>query len=139
MQAAQRNIERPPAASRNEQHRRRRGLRADAWGRSAEELVARRYEAMGASVLARRARTEAGEIDLVLEMDGAIVFAEVKARRSLEEALRAAPRGWGRRGQAALAYAAAMGHAGDIRLDLAAVDRAGEVEILPNAGMEAAF
>ena len=37
-------------------------------------------------MLARRARTEAGEIDMVAERDGLLAFIEVKARPSLAEA-----------------------------------------------------
>lgn len=37
-------------------------------------------------MLAERARTPAGELDLVVEKDGFLVFVEVKARPSLREA-----------------------------------------------------
>jgi putative endonuclease len=37
-------------------------------------------------VLARRARTEAGELDMVAEREGLLAFVEVKARPSLAEA-----------------------------------------------------
>lgn len=37
-------------------------------------------------MLARRVRTEAGEIDMVAERDGLLAFIEVKARPSLAEA-----------------------------------------------------
>lgn len=119
---------------------RRRGASAHRWGVAAEELALKRYLGLGARLLARRARTQAGEIDLVLALGETMVFVEVKARRSLAEALCAAsPRTWARRGEAAVSYAAAAGHTGDIRLDLAAVDRGGQIEIIENIGLEAAF
>lgn len=43
----------------------------------------------GWRVLARRARTPAGEIDLVAERDGLLAFCEVKARPSLQAAAHA--------------------------------------------------
>nr|WP_232478476.1 YraN family protein [Roseomonas rosulenta] len=43
-------------------------------------------EREGWAVLARRARTPAGEIDLVAERSGLLAFIEVKARPSLNEA-----------------------------------------------------
>lgn len=49
----------------------------------------------GWTVLARRLRTPAGELDLVVERDGLLAFVEVKARPSLRagaEALRPAQR-----------------------------------------------
>ncbi len=43
----------------------------------------------GWHVLARRARTPAGELDLVAEREGLLAFIEVKARPSLAEAAHA--------------------------------------------------
>lgn len=52
-------------------------------GRRGEDLAAAHFERLGYRVLARNARTRRGELDLVLATPdgGAIVFAEVKARR----------------------------------------------------------
>lgn len=117
-----------------------RGRRSQQWGVCAEAAAARVYAARGAELLESRKRTAGGEIDLVLKIGTMIVFAEVKARRRMADALRAAPaRGWTRRSEAALAYAAEIGHSGAIRLDLAAVDGNGDVEILENVGMAASF
>jgi len=55
-------------------------------GREAEELVAAGWEKRGFCVLARRLRTSAGEIDLVVANEESLVFVEVKARRSMAEA-----------------------------------------------------
>ena len=59
------------------------GRRAQASGLDAEALACAALAAEGWQVLARRARTPAGEIDVVAERDGLLVFAEVKRRPSL--------------------------------------------------------
>ncbi|MES2714060.1 MAG: YraN family protein [Pseudomonadota bacterium] len=66
--------------------RRQRGSRAAATGTGAEDIAAGLLLAEGWVVLARRARTPAGEIDLIAERDGLLAFVEVKARPSLVEA-----------------------------------------------------
>lgn len=66
-----------------------RGRRAEASGRDAEGIAAAALAATGWSLLARRARTPAGEIDLVAEHQGLLAFIEVKARPSLAEAAHA--------------------------------------------------
>ncbi len=59
---------------------------AEMMGRGAEDAVARRLEGLGFTVLARRLRTGAGEIDLVVADAGRLVFVEVKARGCLAAA-----------------------------------------------------
>jgi putative endonuclease len=63
-----------------------RGQRAEATGRDAEAIAAAALSRDGWTVLARRVRTPAGELDLVAERDGLLAFVEVKARPSLSEA-----------------------------------------------------
>ena len=66
--------------------RQRRGARAEVTGRDAEDAAVEALARDGWSVLARRARTPAGELDLVAEQGGLLAFVEVKARPSLAEA-----------------------------------------------------
>lgn len=63
---------------------------ADARGREAEALAAEWLERQGWSILARRVRTPAGEVDLVARRPGLVAFVEVKARATragLDQAL----------------------------------------------------
>lgn len=53
-------------------------------GKIGEELAARELASRGYAVLARRYRTRHGEIDIVCEHHGTIVFVEVRARASAE-------------------------------------------------------
>ena len=63
--------------------------RAEARGRWAERIALWRYRLMGFRLLAQRYRTAVGEIDLVLRRGHLVVFVEVKARASLDDALHA--------------------------------------------------
>lgn len=66
-------------------------------GRRAEALVALWLSLQGWHVLDRRARTGAGEIDLVARRGRVLAFIEVKTRRTTEEArLALSPRQRGR-------------------------------------------
>ncbi len=104
-------------------------------GLAAEEAAAAAYEAMGGAVLARRARTPAGEIDLVVRLGAIAVVVEVKARRRAGPDSPVSPRQWARISAAAelwMAEHAPEGIAG-LRFDAALVDAAGGVEILADA------
>jgi putative endonuclease len=63
-----------------------RGARAEATGRAAEAAAVEALERVGWTILGRRIRTEAGELDLIAERAGLLAFIEVKARPSLSEA-----------------------------------------------------
>lgn len=116
--------------------RQRRGAVAHQSGQMAEDAALRAYSDRGARLLARRYRVREGEIDLILDMDGILVFAEVKSRRTIEEAAHAIDaRQWQRLEQAANRYMmeANVGAATDIRFDAVLMDRAGRMEVVENA------
>lgn len=79
--------------------------RAERRGRGAETLAAVLLILKGHRILARRARTPAGEIDLIARKGRSLVFAEVKARTSLDAGTEAlAPRQRDRIARAAEAF-----------------------------------
>ena len=55
-------------------------LARQALGKLGEEVAVGELERLGYAVLARRYRTPAGEIDIVANHQGTLVFVEVKAR-----------------------------------------------------------
>ena len=108
---------------------------AEVLGRGAEDIVAKRLEGQGFAILARRLRTGAGEIDLVVADAGRLVFVEVKARGCLADAAYAvSPRQQAR--LLAAASAALAQHEewarDEIRFDVALV-AGGRVEMLVDA------
>ena len=113
-----------------------RGRTAQRLGVSAEEAASRALEAEGWTVLARRLRTPAGEIDLVAECEGLLAFVEVKARPTLSGAAAAlGPRQRARllaAGEIALASNPGWGRAG-VRFDVLLVDAAGCVRRIVDA------
>ncbi|MFN8122654.1 MAG: YraN family protein [Thermoleophilia bacterium] len=104
-------------------------------GAAAEAAVARRLARRGWRIAARNWRGGGEELDLVAERDGVLAFVEVKARSdpaALAEPVRAAQAA--RLHRAAEAYLARHPHAGEVRMDLAAVRRIGpwhRVRVLP--------
>lgn len=60
---------------------------AERWGRQAEALAALLLQLQGWSILDRRARTGAGEIDIVAKRGRVLAFVEVKARGTIDSAL----------------------------------------------------
>lgn len=53
-------------------------------GELGEDLAVRELTARGYAILERRYRTRHGEIDIIAEHDGTIVFVEVRARATAE-------------------------------------------------------
>ncbi len=58
---------------------------ADAVGRRGEDYAAAWLERRGWTVLARRVRTKAGEVDLIARRDALVAFVEVKVRATAAE------------------------------------------------------
>jgi putative endonuclease len=116
--------------------RRRRGTRAHAFGMKAEDAGCAALAREGWTVLGRRVRTEAGELDILAERDGVLAIVEVKARPTLADAATALTL----RQQARLLSAAeivlamhpAWGVNG-VRFDLLVVDAAGAVRRITDA------
>jgi putative endonuclease len=116
----------------------RRGRSNYLTGVSAEDQAARAYERRGARILARRHRNEAGEIDLIVLLDGILVFAEVKRRKNraaLAESI--TERQWLRLGLAATHYMVShrseTGAIRGCRFDAVLVGADGQLEIVENA------
>jgi putative endonuclease len=125
-----------PAAGVDPRRRETRGRRAQAHGIDAESAACAALEADGWTLLGRRLRTPAGEVDAVAERDGLLAFIEVKRRRTLADAAAAlSARQRGRllaAAEALLAAHADWGRAG-VRFDVLVVDDAGTVRRISDA------
>ena len=116
--------------------RQTRGRTAQARGVAAEAACVAALAQDGWTVLARRLRTAAGEIDVVAERAGLLAFIEVKARTDLATAAWAlGPRQRARllaAAEIALAEHPDWGRAG-VRFDVLLVDQAGRVRRIADA------
>ena len=116
--------------------RKARGARAYRGGVTAEDLACTALIEAGWTILARRLRTEAGEIDVVADRDGLLAIIEVKLRPTLADAAYALSK----RQQARLLAAAEIvladhpdwGPAG-VRFDVVVVDADGKVRRIADA------
>lgn len=116
--------------------RRTRGRLACLAGAMAEDGVARVLEGRGVTVVARRWRGKAGEIDLICRDGDCLIFIEVKQSSTHDEAAqRLGMRQQGRIMRAALEYCEVQGYdlLPEMRFDAALVDRTGKVEVLERA------
>lgn len=119
----------------SQRDRQMRGRRANFQGASAEDSVERAYLARGYVLLGKRVRIGPGEIDLVFRRDGLVVFAEVKSSRSHDRAIQSLSHAQLARllGAAECFLASRADLSGlDLRVDLASVDRTGQVRVVPN-------
>lgn len=104
-------------------------------GRWGEEQVARDYQARGYRLLDRNWRIRGGELDLVLEGQGTIVFCEVKTRSSAAFGAAAESVGFRKQGflrRTAVSWLREHRRNGDLRFDVATVT-AGRVEVIEGA------
>ena len=116
--------------------RQTRGRIAHLSGSLAEDSVARILEQRGMTVLARRWRGRAGEIDLICQEGPCLVFVEVKQSATHAEAAhRLGAAQQGRILRAALEYCDDAGYPTlpEMRFDAALVDGSGRVEICERA------
>ena len=105
-------------------------------GLAAEEIVLGHYRDRGAELRATRWRGKGGEVDLIVALDGVLVFVEVKKSRSFDRAaLRLSERQMARLYAAASEFIAGepAGQLTDMRFDAALVNDAGAVQIIENA------
>ena len=113
-----------------------RGRLAQSRGVAAEQAACEALERDGWTVLARRLRTAAGEIDLVAERQGVLAVIEVKRRATLADAAASLGQRQRRRLVAAaeqlLAAQPGWGRAG-VRFDVIVVDAAGRVRRITDA------
>ncbi|MEB8387132.1 YraN family protein [Rhodobacteraceae bacterium KMM 6894] len=117
------------------QARRDRGRRAYCTGLAAEDRASALYIAAGLVALETRWRGKGGEIDLIFENDGTIVFCEVKQARTHDAAIASLrPAQMRRIHMAASEYLGLCpdGQLTDTRFDLASVDGTGHCQIHEN-------
>lgn len=117
--------------------RRRRGRSNWHAGAAAEDAAAREYKSRGGRIRARRMRTPEGELDLVIEQAGMLVFVEVKRRAAELSDSPVGERQWQRLEKAALHYMMHVQNETGVqpfcRFDVALAGPDGRVRIIENA------
>lgn len=118
--------------------RRHRGRQAYFSGIAAEEIAARWYVERGGKIQATRHRTPEGEIDLIVQIGGILVFVEVKRRKNNAEFdSPVSERQWRRLENSANHYMfsnqSQTGIQPICRFDVALIDATGGIEVLENA------
>ncbi|MBF9058388.1 hypothetical protein HKCCSP123_04255 [Rhodobacterales bacterium HKCCSP123] len=112
------------------------GLISHLKGRAAEDRVLRAYQSAGHRLVCQRWRGPGGEIDLVFEKAGEVVFVEVKSSRSFAAAAAHLTRRQIARlmasAEAALGFFP-KGSLTPMRFDVALVDGTGRIDVIPNA------
>lgn len=126
-----------PVPSPVDPRRQRRGRTNCRAGAAAEEAVARKYLALGGEIRARRLRTPEGELDLVVETGGVLVFVEVKRRAAEVFGSPVSSRQWRRLENAALHYMIRVQSETGVqpvcRFDVALAGPDGRIRIIENA------
>lgn len=116
--------------------RARRGAVAAVSGLLAEDRVAADYETRGYNMLARRWRGKAGEVDLICQRGGCLIFVEVKSAPTHAEAgQRLFRKQMDRICMAACEFCGdrPAGLLSEMRFDAALVDAMGRIEVIENA------
>lgn len=105
-------------------------------GLAAEDIAERFYTEQGFETLEKRWRSDAGEIDLIVNKPDLLVFVEVKARKTHSDAAHTiSAKQWGRIMTSAEIFVSERGFPPmtDLRFDAALIDRSGVCEIIENA------
>jgi len=112
------------------------GLTSYLAGQSAEDHVARAYEADGHQIAGRRWRGTRGEIDIIARNRDGLVFIEVKKGRDFARAAERLTRAQMKRIYGAASEFLADEPAGQntqVRFDVALINASGQMQVIENA------
>lgn len=111
------------------------GLQRHLAGHAAETSVARQYQRTGHQIVERRWRGRSGEIDLVTQTGGKVIFIEVKQAATHAQAIERLHQRQIHRISGAIAEyidQQGCGITTEVQFDLAVVDAQGKIEIIEN-------